>query len=48
MMIFIVSGCVLAGLIGIFFFWTGYQHLLWIYYQHIFIKYLEKYGGKER
>lgn len=40
---FIVSGCVLIGLIAAFFLWFGYQHLLWTYYQHIFIKDFEKY-----
>lgn len=45
---FIVSGCVLAGLIGVFFLWTGYRHLQWTYYQHIFMKNFEKYGGKEQ
>ena len=45
---FIVIGCVLIGLIGAFFLWSGYQHLLWTYNQHIFIKKIEKYGGKER
>lgn len=39
---FIVSGCVLAILIGLFFGRIGYVHLLWIYEQHIFMKYFEK------
>lgn len=45
---FIVSGCVLIGLIGAFFLWIGYQHLLWTYYQHIFMKNFEKYEGREK
>ena len=45
---FVVGGCVLAGLIGVFILCTGYGHLLWKYSQRIFIKNLEKYGGKER
>ena len=45
---FVVSGCVLAGLIGVFFLWTGYAHLLWTYYQNIFMKNLEKYGEEEK
>lgn len=40
-----VSGCVLAGILGVFFLRTGYQHLLWRYYQHIFMKNFEKYKG---
>lgn len=44
-MFFIVSGCVLAGILGVFFLQKGYQHLLWSYYQHFFMKNFEKYKG---
>lgn len=46
---FVAGGCVLIGLIAVFFLLFGYhKHLLWIYYQHIFMKNIEKYGGKKR
>lgn len=42
---FVISGCILAGLIGVFLLWTGYAHLVWKYSQHIFMKNFEKYVG---
>lgn len=42
--VFVVGGCVLAGLAGLIgglLLWTGYGHLLWKYSQHIFMKNLE-------
>lgn len=47
-MFFVVSGCVLVGLIGACFLWLGYQHFLWNYYEHIFVENLRKYEGETR
>ena len=44
----VVSGCVLIGLIVACFLWFGYQHSLWTYDQHIFMKNLEKYEGRKK
>ena len=46
--VFVVGGCVLAGLIGAVVLRFGYAHYLWNHSQRIFIKYFEKYGGKEK
>ena len=45
---FIVCGCLLAGLIGVFFLRMGYQHLLWTYSQRIFLKNFEKHEGEKQ